>query len=118
MVQQARGFNKAVGITGIVLTKLDGTSKVCRYLAPTALALAWRAHAHVRASFVYGPRTVRLGVACARHASIMSMHLVVASKRAALCVLPLCDASQDTHHFPFLSWIWCRLNPRCRLSHV
>lgn len=27
VVQQARGFNKAVGITGIVLTKLDGTSK-------------------------------------------------------------------------------------------
>eukprot|EP00802_Teleaulax_amphioxeia_P013859 Tamp_13914.p1 GENE.Tamp_13914~~Tamp_13914.p1 ORF type:complete len:385 (+),score=114.36 Tamp_13914:162-1157(+) len=27
VLQQARGFNKAVGITGIVLTKLDGTSK-------------------------------------------------------------------------------------------
>jgi len=27
VVQQARGFNKAVGVTGIVLTKLDGTSK-------------------------------------------------------------------------------------------
>eukprot|EP00960_Hanusia_phi_P023863 703876-Hanusia_phi.AAC.1 len=26
-VVQARGFNKAVGVTGIVLTKLDGTSK-------------------------------------------------------------------------------------------
>mmetsp|Transcript_14727 Transcript_14727/g.21439 ORF Transcript_14727/g.21439 Transcript_14727/m.21439 type:complete len:379 (+) Transcript_14727:106-1242(+) len=27
VVQQARGFNAAVGVTGIVLTKLDGTSK-------------------------------------------------------------------------------------------
>ena len=27
VVMQARGFNKAVGVTGIVLTKLDGTSK-------------------------------------------------------------------------------------------
>lgn len=27
VVQQARGFNNAVGVTGIVLTKLDGTSK-------------------------------------------------------------------------------------------
>mmetsp|Transcript_40162 Transcript_40162/g.62729 ORF Transcript_40162/g.62729 Transcript_40162/m.62729 type:complete len:89 (+) Transcript_40162:2-268(+) len=27
VINQARGFNEAVGVTGIVLTKLDGTGK-------------------------------------------------------------------------------------------
>ena len=55
MLNQAREFNQAVGLTGLILTKLDGSSKGARNRG-NALDAAHRACAHLHLRAAQGAR--------------------------------------------------------------